>query len=903
MAFHPLRTFQKNRKFWMASILLVCMVTFVLCTGLQGGDFGDWLMRLIGGNKGELLVSIDGKAYYRSDLDDVKVRRDIANEFMRKATDLAISRLQMRIDEPAQVTNELERQRYLMELKQIQFILADRLTRPRYFSPEGTKIDDLVEFLMWKHQADKLGIRLTTSAISDLISADVFGHRNLANFNDEFSLIVQREVQRNFYQAGSFQRIVEALGDEFRVRMAQLALAKYRTARLNLKVKRFQMVYETRFPPTPAQMNAFYNLKRAEAEIAVIPIRVENFLKDIPAPTVAEEEALFRKYRDKQNDPTSPEPGFKRPNEVKIQWVSADPDSKFYKDAARTVTTLQITPPFLYDPLQPLAVSAAGYAARSAAWDASLARNYDNLKRTDFQTYLVPPFNDPYFALPLFPFDDKHKPTAVDAASLFGSAVPGGFGLPGYPMVAGYQTLAYKGEKGKREAEMAPVLEAERKRRITPGATVVLLGAAQPPAAAAAVYAVMASEVHFQPLVGPLKEKLRSEVEARLAQRWVNQNMIAVRRALERRKGKDAQFVVQAALAQLVPRYGLSIGQTKAFYSEHDIASAPELEPLKKAYEKWYELVNTIEGLGGTSRMLKEDDFNRLFFGGEEFSVGNADVYTAKPWPPVVVPKANPLDVLKKDMGNVGQRLWETAERPFLFWKTEAERGRDVKNLAEVEKQVEHAWKVRKARENIVPHIKKVAEALLAAQKAPDGDLRGTVRAQARAVKEEPIFLQHVAPLVPTQLKEQGAPIHFEPYQLPRGKFTYPREDMAEHLLALRDLKAPIQVGDKAIDELNRTLFEQRGKGRVIQVLPNRPKTAFYVVVQLNEPRADREGFLEAYTLAPAAVENTRRSLFVDTTQEELAGEFRHELLAQMRRNLEVEVTDAARKIDNESNK
>ena len=41
MAFHPLRTFQKNRRFWMAAILLMCMATFVLCTGIQGGgDFG-----------------------------------------------------------------------------------------------------------------------------------------------------------------------------------------------------------------------------------------------------------------------------------------------------------------------------------------------------------------------------------------------------------------------------------------------------------------------------------------------------------------------------------------------------------------------------------------------------------------------------------------------------------------------------------------------------------------------------------------------------------------------------------------------------------------------------------------------------------------------------------------------
>ncbi len=72
MAFHPLRTFQKNRKFWMASILLVCMVTFVLCTGLQGGDFGTWLLELFGRSRGPLVVTIGGKSYYQRDIDDIK---------------------------------------------------------------------------------------------------------------------------------------------------------------------------------------------------------------------------------------------------------------------------------------------------------------------------------------------------------------------------------------------------------------------------------------------------------------------------------------------------------------------------------------------------------------------------------------------------------------------------------------------------------------------------------------------------------------------------------------------------------------------------------------------------------------------------------------------------------------
>ena len=33
MAFNPLGAFQKNKKFWMAGILIVCMISFVFCSG------------------------------------------------------------------------------------------------------------------------------------------------------------------------------------------------------------------------------------------------------------------------------------------------------------------------------------------------------------------------------------------------------------------------------------------------------------------------------------------------------------------------------------------------------------------------------------------------------------------------------------------------------------------------------------------------------------------------------------------------------------------------------------------------------------------------------------------------------------------------------------------------------
>ena len=67
MAFNPLAGFAKYKRFWMASVLILVMITFVLCTGTRGG-MDEFLLRIVrfGGTP---VVSIDGSTYYRQDFD------------------------------------------------------------------------------------------------------------------------------------------------------------------------------------------------------------------------------------------------------------------------------------------------------------------------------------------------------------------------------------------------------------------------------------------------------------------------------------------------------------------------------------------------------------------------------------------------------------------------------------------------------------------------------------------------------------------------------------------------------------------------------------------------------------------------------------------------------------------
>src|SRR5688572_10541324 len=96
MAFNPLVSFQKYRRFWMSMVLLLCMITFVLCTGV-GGDLGDRIMTMFRGRGGRVLAELNGSSIYSSDFYELRERRNVANDFMRKACDIAIRNLEAEI--------------------------------------------------------------------------------------------------------------------------------------------------------------------------------------------------------------------------------------------------------------------------------------------------------------------------------------------------------------------------------------------------------------------------------------------------------------------------------------------------------------------------------------------------------------------------------------------------------------------------------------------------------------------------------------------------------------------------------------------------------------------------------------------------------------------------------------
>ena len=220
MAFHASHTFQKNRRFWMAAVLMICMVSFVFCTGMKG-DMLERFLHLTG-RTGPAVATIGGHNVSSRDLFDLKTQRNVANEFMRNCTEIAFkkaAKIAYEEDRRKDDKKRATRAQAKAQLLNIQATLYERKSKSRYFDL-GVKFDDLLEFKLWQAVADKLDIRLDEEHITALFRFEFFSKEIL---DDGDVARAQNETRRNFQNINDVY-IRRAITEEFRVRIAQEAV-------------------------------------------------------------------------------------------------------------------------------------------------------------------------------------------------------------------------------------------------------------------------------------------------------------------------------------------------------------------------------------------------------------------------------------------------------------------------------------------------------------------------------------------------------------------------------------------------------------------------------------------------------------------------------------------------------
>jgi hypothetical protein len=152
-----------------------------------------------------LLVAIStagAEPVKKADLDKLKTKREVANDFMRLAAEHTLKLLKSDAKpEEAPKIKYLEKQ----------------LARPDYFKG-GTKPEELLDFILWVAEADRLGIALRDEDLNKKLQTEFCGRLN----KDARKQI--EEAVRKKYSDASPEFIMNSLRDEFRVHLARLAL-------------------------------------------------------------------------------------------------------------------------------------------------------------------------------------------------------------------------------------------------------------------------------------------------------------------------------------------------------------------------------------------------------------------------------------------------------------------------------------------------------------------------------------------------------------------------------------------------------------------------------------------------------------------------------------------------------
>jgi hypothetical protein len=807
MAFHPLRTFQKHRKAWLAGITIMTMFIFVFSFSASpsGGDFFDFMTRLFGaeGRAGPEIARLYGERLNHRDLVQVRERRILANTFMEMAVEQAHQNLIGRATEVTAKWEEIPKQeigRVLSErnfrmalarnpqfaaqlqpaemvnqirqgLTRLNFLRQDlvekkktdeermvgrlmavldyesqrwqRANEPFYFGG-STRLDSVLDFMIWKHEADQLGVRLTEADVKE-----VFDRETLQQLRREDSAALEKRVLQG-RQGTSFRQLLDALTDEFRVRIARASILGYDPSAST----------QIPAPITPHEFYEFFKNVRTESSVALLPFPVKDFVPLVKeTPTEEQLKELFEKYKDKEYRPDSPTPGFKQPRRVTVEWVSARPDSPHYKRAAEVAT-------------------AATHAINPAALHAQLVDYYD---RNEKYRYPLPALTEPLTALPFYTDGRRPENAAATLGLLSGAAATPATVLPA--VLSHQASLVARADK-----TAATAAQRESQRRAPVAATFVLAGANPTPVSLVALWHHASRQPQYQSL-DAVREEIVKRVRENLARELLLKGLDTLRKDLEARRGRPEEAAKK--VAEYVKRYGLEHGKTQQPRDLYDIGSDPGMKALKDSY---------LRVQGGQDQRGRA--FGMLF-------LDNARLFEGQPWP---------RDVFGRGFGE----NWMTTAEPFLFWKT-TDRPAYEPKFEEVRAKVEEAWRFDKARALALQEAQEMAAK--AKQKEKE-----TVAILSQGSKHSGTLftLDSVSLLKPQMQFRLGPSRQYQAYQVPDTLVDYPGGDFVPKLLTL----------DKR-DE--------------VIVLSDRPEAHYYVAGLVNRRPPSVEDFFLVYRNAPAA--------------------------------------------------
>jgi hypothetical protein len=792
MAYNPFAWFRKRQKVFLAGLAIFCMFMFVLSFGQ--GDAIQYFLGLIGartsGDKTEVTKLYEKKVTV-GELGQLAYDRQVAQDFILAAQaqgkktflEKEIPSVYKEVDQlsskslenivlmaqfPQFFTGAQGREQILKDLQTVARIhqslvlkgkadeakLLEKLTRvletnlwmvtaqdESYFGG-SFQTDNLLDFLVWKHQADQLGVVLTPDDVAKEINreafADVFEGDKA---KDEAKL---REIfGQQRYRTVTLDDLLRILGDEFRVRLAHEALTGTQPG-----VRAFQATGlaggDTASSLTPDQFWEAYKENRTEVRAALLAVPVKDFVGKVTG-TPKEEvlRRLYNQYSEVEPAPSRDKPGFKEPRRVKVEWVSASADGPYYqKKSAEAAQLADAVRPlaFIGTPELPLGLPVpAMVQLRLTLFDLREAAEYDVYLRG------VHDWLDD-----VRQFDgSRPSETGLGRPENAAAVVADVMGVAGTQGTLLSVAVSLQGSSSARQADLslrgAGAVAAGFEP--TPFGVVTQLGAlfTRPVQPAADARDPLAEQhrrswsradlvVHPAPAI---RDLLTERGLRRYGTDLVFGTLLEFRKELDKRAAKDAAaYVAEHAR----PDKGFTRHEVmERAADQHEIGDVPTLEALKAAHNK------------------------NIFFMGDRL-------------PPFATLFFNETGTYKPQV--------VMGDDPYLYWKTEDKKAY-VPSFDEARPKVEAAWRFEEARKLAMEEAKRIAEAVKEPKEGTTAErtLRDLGYEKGYRVFEP---AGAVAKLVEAPRGLALGNTEYEPYRFAESQIAYPRPDTVDRLLKLQ---------------------------------------------------------------------------------------------------------------------
>ena len=234
----------------------------------------------------------------------------------------------------------------------------------------------------------------------------------------------------------------------------------FEALRTELAARTMLMLHQSAFNADPPgwQWDYFRRLEQ-QSTVEVVPVVVENFAGDVPAPSESALRAFYEKYKNDLPEARSADPGFREPHRVQYEYLVAK-RGLFEEEAAKEVTDEQVAEYYEKNKTSMFRAKPASAEAKPVAPEAKATETETKPDAKPAATEAKPAAADAKPAeTPATPADPAAAPKPADAKPEAAPAAPKGAAISG----GAFRTVSFK-QPAEKPAEEAAKPAADEKK-------------------------------------------------------------------------------------------------------------------------------------------------------------------------------------------------------------------------------------------------------------------------------------------------------------------------------------------------------------------------------------------------------------------------------------------------------